>query len=317
MSQFRTTIKIPKSEFDIAYSDNILLMGSCFSDNIGNKLSEHRFDTSINPFGIVFNPISLIKQLKLLNKVTSCDESSVFEHNNLWHSWQHHSSFSSKTKKELLDKIQRNLTLASDYLKQTNYLILTLGTAYAYRLKEKDMIVTNCHQYPNKAFTKELINHSQIVDEFNKILQTLKEQNPNLKIIFTISPIRHWKDGVVENQLSKANLILAVHELCNTFDWINYFPAYELVMDDLRDYRFYKADMLHPNRQAVDYIWGKFRQVYFDADTLKLNERIEKVNRDRNHRPRFPESEQHLAFLAKLDIEEKLIGEEIRVIRNS
>ncbi len=312
-NEFRTSIKVSKSSINISHKHKVLLIGSCFTQNIGKKLQQHKFDTLTNPFGIVFNPSSLYTQLRLLYSATSKDlEKFYFQHNNLWHSWQHHSNFSSKTIEELHNKITKRLSEAQNFLKQTDIIIITLGTAYAYEHLENRFIVSNCHKVPNKNFKKNLLDNQKLVADLSNVLTNLKNINPNLKVIFTISPVRHWKDGVVENQRSKANLILTVHELCEQYNYCEYFPSYELVLDDLRDYRFYKADMLHPNQQAVDYIWEKFKNAYFEATTLDLVSRIDKINKSRLHKPRFPKSEQHLAFLAKLEAEEKLVDISIK-----
>lgn len=315
-NNFRTIIDLKKSELDITYSDKLMLAGSCFSNNIGEKLNLHKFDVNINPFGIVFNPISLVQQLRLLNSATEINDNFIFQHNELWHSWLHHSSFSANSKQELLQNINSKFQEAKNFLQEADFLIITLGTAFAYELKEKKLIVSNCHQVPNHQFEKKLLEYETIVAELDNFLSLLKEKNPKLKVIFTLSPVRHWKDGVVENQRSKAILTLAIHQLCDKFTWVNYFPAYEIMMDDLRDYRFYKADMLHPNQQAVNYIWEQFKVAYFDNKTSGLLSKMEQVNRNKQHRSRFPESEQHLAFLAKTTAEEKILLAEINAQKN-
>jgi len=311
MPSFRTEIKLPASNWQIEHCHQILMTGSCFTDNIGQKLSNHFFKTCLNPFGIVFNPISVVNQLQMLLSKQLFTEKDLFNHYGLWHSWQHHSHFSGEDKSDVLQSINEFLQKGRELLWQADYLIITLGSAYAYQLKSTGEVVSNCHQYPNKNFNKKLLSVNEIVDGFDQIFKELKKQNSKLKTIFTISPVRHWKDGVVENQQSKSTLILAVHQLIKQLDDAAYFPSYELVMDDLRDYRFYKADLLHPNKAAVDYIWQKFKNAYFNTKTQSLVERIEKLNKSKTHRPRFPKSEQHLAFLAQLKIEEELLKAEI------
>jgi hypothetical protein len=283
--KFRTEISVPSGEFQISHQDKILMMGSCFVENISSKLLQSGFNIDVNPFGIQYNPASLANSLyDILNNKVYTKKDLIF-HEDIHHSWAHHSRFSGDTEELVLEKINSQIKQSSIFLKEASLLILSFGTARVYHLLSSGEIVSNCHKLPDKMFREEQLTIEQIRCQWTELIQHLRQLNPNLRIMLTVSPIRHWKNGAHENQLSKACLLLAVNELIKENVQCYYFPAYELIMDDLRDYRFYSDDMFHPNQQAIDYIWEKFSQVYFDSKTMAIIKEYEKIQKRLNHRP--------------------------------
>ncbi len=282
----------------IQHQDLLFLMGSCFTEQIGKKLSDHKFRMIDNPNGILFNPINIVNALRgyILGRKYSTDD--LFFHHDLWGSWDHHTRFSSIDPQLCVEKINNEQSLANDFLKKTGWLILTLGSSFVYELQE-GKVVANCHKVPTDKFVKRLVGAEEIVANFSAVFEELKVFNPDLKIIFTISPVRHLRDGFVENNRSKANLIQAVHSLVEKYHHVLYFPAYELVIDDLRDYRFFAEDMVHPNYMATNYVWEKFMSCCIDASALHLMKEINVLNAAKAHRPFNPESQQHRNFLSQ------------------
>jgi len=294
---FRTIVEIPTSSNNINHQQKILMLGSCFTENIGERLQKAKFSLQINPFGILYNPLSIQQSLNYLINAKQFTPKELTFHNEQWVSFAHHGDFSHPEQEQCLQRINETLSQAQIFLKNANWLIITLGTAYAYILKNTGEIVANCHKFPHQQFDRKRANVSDIVSHLKMTIQELQTLNPSLNILFTVSPIRHWKDGAIANQLSKATLLLAIEHLKNDCENIHYFPAYELVMDDLRDYRFYEADMLHPNSVAIDYIWQCFQNTYFNATTLEVLKAVQKVQMARQHRPLRPESRAHRQFL--------------------
>ncbi len=294
---FRTQIQIPPSLQKISYHSKCLLTGSCFTENMGSYLQKLKFPSKVNPFGILYNPMSIGSSLQRLLTQKPFIENELHFHNEQWHSFAHHGKFSHSDKEVCLKRINQELEEASDFLQKADFLFLTLGTAFVYEWKESRQIVANCHKIPQKQFHYYKVSVEQIVETLTPLLEGIQAVNPKLQIVFTLSPIRHWKNGAVDNQLSKATLLVAIHELREKLENIHYFPAYELMMDDLRDYRFYESDMLHPNSTAIDYIWQQFRSVYFDGLTEKTMARVQKISNAQNHRPRNPTSAAHQRFL--------------------
>lgn len=303
--KLKTEIKLPTQPFEISHRDKIISFGSCFSENIGEKLSQHKFDTIVNPFGILFNPISVARAINECLENKQYSESDLNNNNEVYFSFNHHSKFSGMNKAEVVHKINSAIASANHFMAASNTLILTFGTAWVYRLKETNEVVANCYKLPNELFTKELLSIQEIVAEVSQVIDLLKSKNPEVKIITTISPVRHWKDGVVENQQSKASLHLALKEINETFHNSVYFHSYEILLDELRDYRFYAADMLHPSPVAIDYIWEKFGDTFFSKDTKVLNQRIGQINKEKNHRPFNPESNEFMSFKNQLAQKEK------------
>ncbi len=273
-------------------------MGSCFVENIGQKLEENKFTVDINPFGTLYNPASIAKGLRILLRPERFTADDLFQHEGVYHSFTHHSRFSAPTEEECLERINSRLAESSDFLRKATRLIVTLGTAYAYRLKSDGQIVSNCHKLPEKMFDRQRLSVEEILADWKPLLLALWEQNPALKVLFTVSPIRHWKDGAHENQLSKATLLLAADALQKEYpEQIAYFPAYEILMDELRDYRFYAEDMLHPSPLAIDYIWRRFSENGLSAAALEVLKEWGDLQKAINHKPFRPESEAYKRFL--------------------
>jgi hypothetical protein len=299
--KFRTEIVVQDARLQISHQDKILMMGSCFVENLSSRALLSGFTVEINPFGIVYNPISLANGLSDLINDSIYTDKDLFLHRSLYHSFSHHSRFSGTDIEAVLNNINSKRILFSNFLRQANLLIITFGTANTYRLLSSGEIVANCHKLPAKWFKEERLTVNRIIEQWNSLIKNMRDQNPQLKILFTVSPVRHWKDGAHANQISKSILLLAVNELVNTNASCFYFPSYEIMMDDLRDYRFYTEDMIHPNSQAIDYIWEKFCLAYFDKTTMKLIKEWESIQQALNHRPLHPESDEYKRFLEKTE----------------
>jgi hypothetical protein len=299
--EFRLAFNPIAFQHKIQHQHKLFLAGSCFTEQIGAKLSYHKFDLLDNPNGILFNPVSIANAIEnyINNKTYTTEE--LFLHQELWGSWDHHTKFSSLSQEECLSKINHSQQKANSFLKNADWLLLTLGSAFVYELPE-GRIVANCHKVPTDKFNKRLLSTNEITATLVKLIAKLHEFNPKLKIIFTISPVRHLRDGFIENNRSKANLIQAVHELVNIHSTAFYFPAYELIIDDLRDYRFYAEDMVHPNYQATQYVWEKFMHCCIDEKSLLLMKEISTIKMAKNHHSFQPKSNQHQQFL-KISIE--------------
>ncbi len=296
--EFRTIVPLGKTELSISHKDPLLLLGSCFTENIGNKLIENRFRADLNPFGILYNPASILKALSLLTAPKEFTPVHLIEHERLFHSFMHHSNFSSGSQEECLQQINNRLTTAAARLKEASVLIITFGTAYIYTLKETGEVVSNCHKLPERYFNRSLLTVDAIVAGWKELLNTLWNYNPELKILYTVSPIRHLKDGAHGNQISKATLLLAVEELIKENPEKSfYFPAYEIMIDELRDYRFYAEDMVHPSRLAIEYIWEQFSNHLFPAESKELLRNWQQLRKAINHKPFQPDSEAHKKFI--------------------
>jgi hypothetical protein len=296
--KLRTEISIHKAAFRISHSDKILLIGSCFAENTGNRLEASCFQADVNPFGVLYNPLSVASGLEDLLQERIFSGEDIFEYRGLYSSLSHHSRFSALTKQACLEKINSRMAFSSSFLKEANVLMVTFGTARAYRLKENGMAVSNCHKLPAGRFFQERLDVREIVETWSALTERLKKHFPALEILLTVSPIRHWKDGAHENQLSKSVLLLAIEELQKKNGFIHYFPSYELLLDDLRDYRFYAEDLLHPSAIAMDYIWEKFSDAYFDEKTKAVIKECNLIRRDLEHRPFNPESPEFKIFKA-------------------
>jgi len=296
--EFQLPIQINPLPSPVNYRDKLLLVGSCFTEHIGNKLGELKFNLLQNPNGILFDPHSVASSLVsyVHNKQYGPDD--LFYLNELWQSWQHHSIFSKMQKEEALTAINDSQTNAHQFLKTADWIIITLGSSFSYRLTATNMPVANCHRAPAQTFRKHMMNIEEINSEMDNCIHQLFHFNPRLKIIFTVSPVRHIRDGVVENNRSKARLIEVVHHLVNKFDKLYYFPAYELVIDVLRDYRFYDVDMVHPNYPATEFVLEKFAQYCIDEPSQQIMEEIKKIAIARKHRPFQPNTNAHRQFLA-------------------
>lgn len=296
---FTTEVQIPDFPWKIDYSKGVTLMGSCFSDNLGQKLANLKFPVDINPFGVLYNPASISNSLKFLIDRQEFFEFDLFQDQGLWNSFHHHSSFSDADLEVTLEKINDRINSSHQKLKNADFLIITFGTAWAYQLENSKQIVSNCHKVPASHFNRVRLTSHEIVEAYGLLLEELWAFNPKLKIIFTVSPIRHWKDGAVENQVSKATLVLAVDKLRRIFSGrpCVYFPAYELVMDELRDYRYYAADMLHLSEVAIDYIFDRFQSVLISQESILFSKSIDKIRKSMNHRPFNADSQEYIKFL--------------------
>ena len=297
---FRTQVELPERATEIRHSERMMLFGSCFAENIGNLLEGNKFRCDVNPFGILYNPKSIAMSLRHILQKEAYGETDLFMAHGRWHSWMHHSDFSSPSPEETLAKANSRLAKAKENFVKADWLILTFGTAYVYIHKEKGMVVGNCHKMPERMFTRSRLDVKTIVEEWQDVLKKCREINPNLKVLFTVSPIRHAKDGMHGNQLSKATLLLAVDELCRTCPGCFYFPSYEIMMDELRDYRFYADDMLHPSRMAVEYLWECFSKCYFKEQTHVVMKEWAEIRRGLEHKPFDPESEAYRNFLSQI-----------------
>ena len=296
---------------EISHRYPILMIGSCFSENLGQHLAENKFSCLINPYGILYNPFSIAKALDEISHNKQYMGSDLFSWNGQWHSNMHHTSFSNEDKETCLRNINAHIQEAHSLLRQAQCLFITYGTAYYYETQDAHAIVGNCHKRPERMFQRKMIamgdpTHAYIQTQ----LQHLLHDYPNLHIIFTISPVRHAKDGFHGNQLSKATLLLMVNQLMEEHPGrVSYFPAYEIMMDELRDYRFYASDMLHPSEAAICYIWECFSKTYFSKDTLSLIKELEDIRKRLNHKPFRAKSEQHKTFLRQLVLKIRRIQE--------
>ena len=309
---FMLNIDIKKPAEQIDYKDKILLIGSCFTEHIGNALTDLKFTVLQNPNGILFDPNSVCKSLQSYISNYKYKEDDLFQLNEVWNSWNHHSRFSHIDKNECLKGINESQQKAHEFLKKADWLIITLGSSFSYRLKEgssqnpplggRGAGVANCHRAPSQWFNKYLLDITETKSLLQETYQQLKIFNPGLKIIYTISPVRHIRDGVVENNRSKARLIEAVHQMANNYSNQYYFPAYELVIDVLRDYRFYDVDMVHPNYPATEFVMEKFKENFMGEESQSLMEEIRKIIIARKHKAFQPDTKAHKSFLkAHLD----------------
>ena len=296
---FFTEIQIPEFPVQLDYSKSTMLFGSCFSENIGQKLLDLKFQVDMNPFGILYNPESIANSLKILLNKQIFTENDLFQDKGVWNSFYHHSRFSDIDQKKALNKINERIVLSHEFLKKANFLIITFGTAGVYQLKRTGQIVSNCHKVPAAEFKRFRLEVNEITDTYDELLVQIHKINPDLKIIFTVSPIRHWKDGAIENQLSKATLLLAIDKLIKEGGarYCSYFPSYELVMDELRDYRFYAEDMLHISSVAIDYIFDRFCKAMVSAESMEVSVNVAKITRAVKHRPINPESSEYKMFV--------------------
>ena len=290
-----------KMQPTIRHSDRLLLIGSCFTEQIGNKLLDHKINVLQNPNGILFNPVSIANAVTSYadKKLYSADD--LFFHNELWNSWQHHSRFSGIDQETVLQQINASQQQATHCLTNSDWLLVTLGSAFVYENEAAtsdffhSSVVANCHKIPTDNFTRRLLSFSEVEDALHTTLTKALTANPAIKIIFTISPVRHLREGFIENNRSKATLIQAVHNIVN-HTTVHYFPAYELVIDDLRDYRFYAEDMVHPNYSATNYVWEKFVSSCIDESAHDVMKEIAAIKLAVDHKPFNPLSEQHKKF---------------------
>ena len=296
---FRTEVKLKPSLHKIGLEDPVLTMGSCFAQNIGDKLLNNKFKVASNPFGTLFNPFSVFR---LMNKAIlgeSLDAAKVVENEELYHHFDLHSDLSSTTREGLLTKANHQLQRVGEAVKSSSYIIYTFGTSIVYEFAQTGEMVANCHKLPAYHFKKRFLEVDEIVRAFKNHYDLVKQTNEDIRFIMTVSPVRHQKESFERNNVSKSILRVAIEKILGTHTDVQYFPAFEIMMDELRDYRFYADDMLHPNRQGVDFIWDKFSEIYFNEATRSFIQRWEKVMKALSHRPINPESKHHQAFIAK------------------
>lgn len=286
-----------KSESKISHASSIFLVGSCFSDNIAEKLLASKFNTHSNPFGVSYNPVSIYNSIQYFIANKEMEEDDLFLHNELYKNWHLHSSFASLSKSELLQNVNTTIAQAHEFLKTSNFVFITLGTAFVYELNQTKQIVANCHKAPANWFSKRLLSHNEIVTALQKTTQAIHSINKNCEIYFTVSPVRHVRDGVVENNRSKSLLFSSIHKVCETQN-TKYFPSFELVNDVLRDYRFFADDLVHPNSLAIDFVWENFVAVFCNEDTKQLIQQIAKIKQAVQHKSMHPNSIAHKKFIA-------------------
>jgi GSCFA family len=306
--KFHLNFKPAKPNFDITHQDKLVLIGSCFSENIGAILEDHQFNVLSNPTGILFNPLSIAKLLEEIIHLTKTDKSQFIKRAELYYSYLCHSSIHETSSDALAEKINTLNQSNHHALKKANVLVITFGTAYYYKLNENNQLIANCHKQPGTLFTKRLATVEEITSHYEKLVKTLIEFNPNLKLIFTVSPVKHLRDGLIENNMSKATLLLAINKLTSQQSNCFYFPAYELVNDDLRDHRFYKEDLAHPNELAIKYVWDKFSDTYFNPATKELTTKIHQLNlalKHKNTTSNTEEERKHQQYIENLQREIK------------
>lgn len=295
--EFRKIIDIPKLQLEITHQTELFLMGSCFIENIGKYLVENKFKVCLNPFGVSYNPLSIADLIERLLDGTLFTDADIFYDKGLYHSFYYHSSFSNPDSNSFLAKINNSRSIATDKLKTADLLVITFGTSFVYEYIKTEKIVNNCHKIDPKEFCRIRVNEESIISRWLSIISRLRSINPTIKILFTVSPIRHWKDGAHGNQLSKAILLLAIDQIINNEEGCYYFPSYEIMMDELRDYRFYADDMIHPSSLAVEYIWQRFSGSYFSDSTKEIIKKWNKLLPAINHRPFNEETEEYKHFI--------------------
>jgi len=312
--KLQTKIPITSNQPKIDYDSKIVLLGSCFVENIGDTLSYVKFQTLQNPFGILFHPKAIENIIERALQDNSFIEKDVFFKNERWYCFEMHSSINATHKKDFLALINTKLTELKAYLLNSTHIVLTYGTAWVYRFVKSRKLVANCFKIPQKEFKKELLSISEIKSSLSNVISLIKENNPKASIITTVSPVRHLKDGFVENNLSKAHLITAIHQVLSSESILKnlfYFPSYEMMMDELRDYRFYKEDMIHPNNTAVTIIWEAFNTAWIASTTAPFQKAILAIQSGLKHKPFNPNSEDHLLFIRDLETKISLIKKDL------
>jgi len=302
--KFRTEIPLAKAQNQIDYSSQILILGSCFAENIGSKFGYFKFQILQNPFGILFHLLAIEKFITKAVQKELYSDTDVFFLNNRWHCFDAHSDLSDTSKEKLLENLNAKLEETYNQIVTATHICITMGTAWVYRNSKSSKVVANCHKLPQKEFSKELLSVEEIQKSLENTIKSIQSLNKKVQFIFTVSPVRHLKDGYIENQRSKAHLITGLQKLLNSpvgGQGVGYYPSYEIMMDELRDYRFYKTDMVHPNQLAIDYIWEKFVVVWVAEKAIPSMEKIDSIQKGLQHRPFNPSSEKHLAFLKSLE----------------
>lgn len=316
--KLQTNIPLNPAKNQIEYDSKLLLLGSCFSENIGDKLKYFKFQNLQNPFGTLFHPIAIEKLVR--NAITGkvYKEQDLFFLNERWHCFDAHSDLSAPTKQEVLDNLNNALKLTKKQIELATHIMITLGTAWVYNHTESGNVVANCHKVPQKEFEKTLLSINRIEKSLQSILELIGSVNKKAQVVFTVSPVRHLKDGFVENKQSKAHLISSIHHIISSWALpmatgtraCEYFCSYEIMMDELRDYRFYAQDMIHPNQTAVNYIWEKFREVWISPKTFSIMNEVDAVQKGLSHRPFDTDSNKHQKFLEQLELRKEKLQEQ-------
>ena len=309
--KLQTRLSIPTADHPIDYSSQLLLLGSCFVENIGDKLDYYKFRSLQNPFGILFSPMAMETLLNRVVKLELFTASDLFFHNERWHSFEVHSSMSGPEQEAVLEKLNAAVRNTRAAIISASHMICTLGTAWTYRNVDSNALVANCHKVPQQKFRKELQGVTDIVNSLEKSVACIRDINPDAHVIFTISPVRHLRDGFTENLRGKSHLVTALFQFLSrqaTSGKLQYFPAYEILMDELRDYRFYDRDLVHPNSLAIDYIWERFQAAWISDDCRPVMESVDAVQKGLRHTPFNPRSRQHLDF-------EKVLQEKIAYLQ--
>lgn len=295
--EFRKVVDIPHSNLDINHQSKLMIFGSCFAENTGKLLIDNRFRAEVNPFGVLFNPASICQAINILLDEVEFNESDIINYEDTFLSFLHHSAFSDTNKNVFLDRINTKRIEATKSLKESDIYFITFGTSYIYSRKDNNQIVANCHKFPASYFNRRRLDTDEIVSSWETLINKIKTINSEAKFLFTVSPIRHWKDGAHNNQLSKSILLLAIDKLKEIFPDIHYFPSYEIVLDELRDYRFYAKDMLHPNEIAIEYIWERFSDTYHSVETKSIIKQWNNIRQAIEHRPFNAEGNDYKHFL--------------------
>jgi len=299
--QFTTKVPIAAYHAPIDYQSNLVAVGSCFAENMAEKLAYFKFQHTVNPFGIIFNPVSIARLVDRAVRHEVFTEEDIFFHNDLWHCFEVHSELSHSNPTVFLENLNETLQTFQQQILKATHFIFTYGTAWVYRHKATQHVVANCHKVPQNQFDKEILSVEGIAQFIQDTIEVIRKVNPKAQFIFTVSPVRHIKDGFAENQRSKAHLIAAIHEILNSkSSFLNYFPSYEIMMDELRDYRFYAEDMLHPNQVAINYIWERFTEHYIAMDCRSIMQEINSIQKGLLHRSFNPETTSHQLFLQSL-----------------
>lgn len=293
--QFSTKVPVIKSPVPIDYHSRMVSLGSCFAVNIAEKFSYYKFQSSVNPFGILFHPMAIHEVVRRAVHNENFTETDIFFHNERWHCFEVHSDLSHPNKEVLLQNLNQRLVDLKAHIETASHFFITYGTAWVYRLKASQKRVANCHKVSQLQFDKELLAIADIESAIEQTLKLIRSINPDSSIVFTVSPVRHLKDGFTENQRSKSHLIAAIHQTA-----VEYFPSYEIMMDELRDYRFYAEDLLHPNAVAIQYIWEQFVSASISAEAIPVMHEVESIQKGLSHKPFSPESESHLKFTVQL-----------------
>ena len=308
--QLSTTIKLKPQQSQINYDSKVVLLGSCFAENIGKQFDYFQFRNLCNPFGVLFHSKAIETLLWMAVQREQYSEGDLFFHNESWHCFDAHSVMSDPDKNRVISGLNEGVSLLHQWLKSASHVVITIGTSWVYKLRDLDMVVANCHKVPQKEFDKILLSPAEIMQNLRNCIQMIKEIAPDVSILFTVSPVRHLKDGMIENNRSKAHLLAAVHQIVDKVPSVFYFPSYEIMMDELRDYRFYNEDMIHPSPLAIQYIWNKFSEVWIAENAKDTMKKVAEIKKGQEHRPFNPNSEKHQVFLQKLQQKKEIIQQQ-------